>query len=194
MNNRVNAKALFEVSNEVLSIIDEINLELQEIEDKSERVNFWCQELRKMNGVRVVNLTDFSSDGTLVGDNWKQCQVYGEYEVSELLLKLRAEVLKISGTMDSVYIKVKDSCEMSSEIDQEVQNVENVLSGSLIGREIKPNNYNENGSLVTQEQVIDSIEVSLDKNRALTEQVSQEIYRGVYEKFQQWISESGGEL
>ena len=197
-NNQVNAKELFDVSSEILSIIDEIYLELNELDLKREKAIFSCQELKRMDSSRVVSTSDFSSNGEMIATDWRRCQIYGEIEVEESLLQLKGKIDAISEAMDAIYNKVKLSREISDGIERKVQSIEDVLAGSVgfgaTNKFVDQGTPVMNNNFVNEDQVKSSIDVNLEQNRILTNQVSNEIYRGMYDKFQEMISNSGDKL
>lgn len=199
-NSQVNAKELFEVSGEVLEIIETINLEISELEEKGNKVIGVCQDFRSFDGKRIMNVSDLADFSGIPDNSDKICYTYGEKDVEEKVTSLLEKLVGVSNELDIIYHKVKLSRESSEDIEKYVKKIDAVmaegtdvvLAKKYVDYQNQGNNLTPQGqAIVSKEQFLDSVQINFEQNRTLTNQMNEVVYKGVYDKIQEMLVNSG---
>lgn len=192
-NSQVNVKELYNITTEILSFIDKIYLELDEIKKSDNSLGALCRELKEMDGKKVA-VNGISTDEEISPQTgFKRCHVYGVNELEESIFYFQGKMLLLTDTIDIIYKKVKLARESSESLVENVKNVENVLSGGAEVMVFQDYMNQQNKNVVSKEQVLEAIQSNFEQNRSMTEQVNHEIYLHAYEKLQGFLSNSGGD-
>ena len=142
----------------------------------------------------IVDFSDFIYDFSDSSLNQVYCwQIDGENKLDSNMDTLKLNVEHIKDRVISIREDMSNLDGITEETSKYVKKINEVLAGDVVANEIISQSKDE-VVVLSQSDVLNSINNTFDNNRVLNKQFSDAVSRGVYEELNKYISHEMGNL